>query len=123
MTASATLDGKTLNVNRLVESVDAVAVHKDAWENETYKRKVTVYGVVQAWTIDCYERGVTWANSVYKHLKGLVKSGDPVNLTISLEGEELVNTNVCVLKVSKTYLKGQGSGQKYRKFTVLLQEA
>lgn len=116
---TTTLDGKTLNVSRFIETASPVKFEWDVWEAEQYKRKVTTYGVVKKWFLECFEDNVAWADSAANHFQG--KIGDIVNLTVSEGTLHQVNTNVYVLDVQVIYDK-RAAG-KHRVFTIELQEA
>jgi len=117
-----TLDGKILNLLSGDESYDAVATQWHAWENETYKRKVNVRGKLQGWVFDCYEKGVTWANSQIKHFRGKLAAGTTVTLVITEAGDTVFNGSVHILGVSRRYDPARAESLKYREFTLLLQE-
>lgn len=117
---TVTLDGQTLNVTSMDEATDAVATQSHAWENEEYVRKVNVRGEVQGWSLQCYEKGVTWANSVVKRFKEKLKAGDPVAFVVTEAGDTIIDTTVYVGDVSRPYESADGV---YRFFKLLLQRA
>ena len=120
---TVTLDGKTLNVVSMDESYDAVSTQWHGWEDETYKRKVNVRGKLQGWLLNCYEKGVTWANSQIKHFREKLDAGDPVTLVITEAGDTIFNGSVYILGVTMRYEQGRAESQRYREFALILQEA
>lgn len=120
---TVTLDGKTLNVVSMDEGYDAVSTQWHGWEDETYKRHVRVRGRLQAWRIDCYEKGVSWANSQVKHFREKLGAGAPVTLVITEAGDTIFNGSVYVLGVPRRYDPARADSLKFRSFSLLLQEA
>lgn len=114
------LDGKTLNVSHLTENMDAVATETDAWENEQYKKKLRVFGVVKTWALECYEENIAWNDSAVKHLQTKAKSGDAVSFVVDEGNIHQVNCNVYILSVNLTY---EGGIPSHRIFSISLHEA
>lgn len=118
-----TLDGKTLNVRDIRETVKTVSAGWDAWENQAYVRKTKVYGAVKSWRLQCYEENVAWTDSNAKYFQEKAASGNSVAFVVSEGDMHSVNTNVYVLNVDLAYEGGVPASAKYRRFTLQLQEA
>ena len=113
-----TIDSKTLNAMSLDENIEVVAVTNDAWENQEYKQKVRVFGIVKSWSLACYEKDVAWDDSVAKHLQNVAKNGNAVSFIVDEGTTHQVNMDVYVLGVTLNY---SGGVANYRTFTVTLQ--
>ena len=118
-----TLDGKALNVRDFDESVKTVRTEWDAWEEESYVRKVKVYGAVKSWVLGCFEEGVSWTDSAAKHFQEKAEAGGAVSFQVSGLSTHAVNTNVYILNVEARYEGGVSDATKYRVFSIQLQEA
>ena len=118
-----TLDGKTLNVRDFDESVRTVRTEWDAWEGESYVRKVKVYGTVKTWVLECFEEGISWSDSAAKHFQEKAEAGNFVSFLVSDLSTHSVITTVYILNVEVRYEGGISDETKYRVFTVHLQEA
>lgn len=123
---TVTLDGKSLNLTSrmaLREAVSSVKVEWDDLESGAYVRKVKVLGKVRAWTLECYESGVTWANSAAKYFQGIVDDDASVTFVVSEGDMHDANTSVYIVGCEVRYEQGTPAGAKYREFSVTLQEA
>ncbi|MCP8313342.1 MAG: hypothetical protein H3Z53_03065 [archaeon] len=115
---TATIDGNVINVMSASENCEVIGVFIDAWEGETYKRKVKNFGIVRTWTLDCYEDNVVWASSVAKYCEDKAKADTPITLVLT-DGGMSVNSSCYVLSVEITYERGEVN---YRTFTLTLEE-
>jgi hypothetical protein len=115
-----TLDGKTLTVLSLSESVSVVGTQWDAWENEAYDRKAKIYGITREWSLECIEQDVTWTNSLVKYFGTVAQNGLAVAFVSDEPAREVSGTDVYVLGVDLD-LTNLG-GENIRKFTLKLQE-
>jgi hypothetical protein len=123
---TVTLDGKSLNLTSrmaLREAVTSVKVEWDDWENAAYTRKLKVLGKVRVWTIECYEKGVTWTNSAAKYFQGIIDDDASVTFVVSESDMHAVNTSVYVLSCEVRYEEGVPAGAQFRNFSITLQEA
>jgi len=116
-----TIDTKTLNVSNLAEDTEVVAVATDAWESQVYKRKLRLFGIVKSWTIDCFEDGVLWVDSVAKYLQDKAKADTAVNFVISEAGVHDINVDCYVIGVIVKY-SATTMSTNHREFTITLQE-
>ena len=123
---AVTLDAQTLYVISFSESFTPVVAQWDAWEDEAYVWKMKHYGLIKVWKMRCYEKAVTWANSVANHLEDKADSGDTIAFVADI-GEigggklhNVTSTNVKVLSVQVTY-ETVISGADYREFSVTIQ--
>ena len=116
-----TIDGKTLNVLSFGESIEVAGTQWDAWVNQSYDRKVKVYGIIRKWTLECIEEDVTWTNSLVNYFETIAQNGSEVAFTSDEAVREISSTNVYVLAV-ELGLSGLGDNN-IRKFTLSLQEA
>ena len=119
---TVTLGTKTLNCTGIRESSNPRATEWDAWENQAWTVKRRVYGVKRVWSLNCIEKGVSWADSAAKYAREQAEQGNVVQLTIDEEERySLSATNVYVLAVElKLDLVG---AQNIRRFTVTVREA
>jgi len=115
-----TLDGKTLNVDAYRESLEAVDAQWDEWD-EGYKRRVRILGGIRTWTLECWETETTWANSQLKHFMDKLKAGEAISLVIKEDDETIVDTNVYILNITRRHV--EAPSKRYRRFTIILQEA
>ena len=118
-----TLDGKNLNVRDFDESVKAVRTDWDAWEEESYVRKVKIYGAVRSWVLECFEEGIAWTDSSAKHFQEKAEAGSAVSFQVSGLSTHAVNTNIYIMSVEVRYEGGISDATKYRVFSLRLQEA
>ena len=117
---TVTLDGKTLDVRALGEDLEVVNSQWDVWENQTYKRKVKVLGIVRHWTLECVENNVAWSSSQVKSFEDTAAVGTTVTFVVTDE-VRVVNTSVYVLGVQIQV--ADLAGKNIRHFTLTLQEA
>ena len=123
---AVTLDAQTLNVISFTEMFTPVVAQWDAWEDEAYVRKMKPYGLIKAWKMRCYEKEVTWANSIANHLEDKADSGDTIAFVADIgtigagKLHNVTSTNVKVLAVTVIY-ETVISGADYREFSVTIQ--
>jgi hypothetical protein len=117
---TVTLDSKTLDVRGFDEDFQVVNSQWDAWQNQTYKRKVKVFGVTRQWTLDCVENNAAWASSQAKSFQDSGTAGSTVSFQVTDE-VRVINTNVYILGV-KIHVADL-AGKNIRYFTLTLQEA
>jgi hypothetical protein len=117
---TVTLNGLTLNVTNLNESVQIACSQWDAWENGSYKRKVKVRGVTRLWTVACVENNVNWASSQCKSFQDSAAVGSTVAFAIT-DQVRVLSTNVYILGV--TIDVADLAGKNIRYFSLNLQEA
>jgi hypothetical protein len=113
------LGTKTLNVSSMDENIEIIATHSDKWENETYKRKVNVFGIVRSWNLRCYEDNVDYNNSAFKYLQDQAKQGNVLSFIID---EDQINTSVYILGLSLSYSPSM-MATNHREFSIIIQEA
>lgn len=117
---TVTLDGKTLDCKSMSEDFQTFKSEWDAWENQAYKRKVKVKGVISGWTLDCVENGVAWASSQTKSFQDTATAGSTVAFVVTDE-VRVINTSVYILAV-QIYV-ADIAGKNIRHFSLTLQEA
>jgi len=117
---TVTLDGKTLDAKKFGESFVVVHSQSDAWQNNKYKRKVKVWGIVRVWTLDVVESSVVWASSQAKSFQDTGEAGTTVTFTVTDE-VRVISTSVYILDMAIQIADLAGKNIRY--FTVTLQEA
>ena len=117
---TVSLDGKTLDVRGLDEDLEVVNSQWETWQNQTYKRKVKVLGIVRHWTLECVENNVAWSSSQVKSFEDTAAVGTTVTFVVTDE-VRVVNTSVYVLGVQIQV--ADLAGKNIRHFTLTLQEA
>jgi len=124
-TPPISLNGVAFNLYVLRETVRAVAAVWDGWDAAAGKvrKRVKIVGAVVLFELQIYDYGTDWADSTYKTFKGYVGDDVEYNLLITLGGEERVNTTVKVRDIGKVYDRPANDAQKYRRYTLTLQEA
>ena len=124
MTINVTLGEKTLNVTRLTVEFEVKGSQWDKWENQQYKRKVYVYGILRRWKLRCVEENVAWNDSAAKYAEDNAQAGAILNFKFSDDSPTPrynIDTNVYVLGCT-VELETSGS-TNIRYFTIQLQEA
>ena len=123
---AVTLDTKTLYVISFAEQFTPVVAQWDDWVDGEYTRKMKHYGLIKVWTMRCYEKNVTWANSAANHLEDKADSGETIAFVADIgtigagKLHNVTSTNVKVLNVKVIY-ETVISGADYREFTVTIQ--
>ncbi len=117
---TVTLDGYTLNVTDITESINAVGTEWDAWENEQYTRKRKIYGKIRMWRLSCVEKDVAWSNSAANHFMTHVENGEAVTFIVDEGTRYQINTNVYIISINVSFPRGT---QNIRTFSVQLREA
>jgi len=117
---TVTLDSKTLDCKSMSEDFQTFRSEWDAWESQTYKRKVKVKGIIKRWTLDCVENGVAWASSQAKSFEDTAAAGTSVTFAVTDE-VRVINISVYILAV-QIYVADL-AGKNIRHFSLTLQEA
>lgn len=117
------IDSKDINLRDLQEVVQPIReVEWATWGTNDLVGNRKYYGSEKRWLLSCWEKKVTWTNSVAKYCQD--KIGEQVHLVISISvgGTVLhnVDTYAYVKNVVVTYA---GGTTELREFTVDLVEA
>ena len=78
---------------------------------------------MRAWTLECYESGVTWANSAAKYFQDEIDEDATVTFVVSEGDMHSVNTSVYVVGCEVRYEQATPQASNFRNFTISLQEA
>ena len=114
-----TLNGYSLclyHSDRYFENVGVDITQKDIWENNQFKREVTVTSTAKQWGFPCIEQDIGWSDSAAKKLQDVMADG-PVTFIVDLGSLLDVNLEVYIKSIEVTY-----RGLATRIFTVILQE-
>ena len=114
-----TLDGHSLclyHSDRYLENVNIEITQKDIWENNAFKRELTVVSTAEQWGFPCIEQDVPWSDSAAKKLEDVMADG-PVTFIVDLGSLLDLNIQVYIKSVEVTY-----RGLATRIFTLILQE-
>lgn len=118
---TVTVGSATLNVTGFTESSEFVGPEWYKWENQTLKRKKTVYGRKRTWTLECIEKDVAWADSDAKYLEEQGAQGNILSFTMDL-GNRYQISNIDIYIDSVEITMEQVGSQNIRHFTVTLKE-
>lgn len=117
---SVTLDSQTLNVVNWDESLTPLSTTFDKWENGAAKRKVSVYGYVRTFKLECFEQDVVWASSLVKYFEEKAAAGATLAFVSTLAVRNVSSTNVKITGVGFSAV--DVAAQNVRNFSLELQE-
>ena len=104
------------------EDYELISSEWDAYENESYIRKLAVLGQKRAWRITCIEKNVPWGYSAYKYLQYKAWKGEPVYFKARLNSRyetEEVEAYITGLELNIPNI----ADKNIRRFSVILKEA
>ena len=113
---------KTLMPTDVGESFELVGCEWDAFENESYVRKLAVLGDKRSWQITCIEKNVPWNYSATKYLQCKAWKGEPVYFKARLNSRyetEEVEAYITGLELNIPNI----ADKNIRHITVILKEA
>jgi hypothetical protein len=117
---SVTLDSQTLNVVNWEENLAPLSTTFDKWENGAAKRKISVFGCIRTFKLDCFEQDVVWASSLVKYFEEKAAAGTALAFASTLSVRNVSSTNVKITNVGFSAV--DVAAQNLRSFSLELQE-
>ena len=121
LSGAARIGAKSVTPTNISENFELVGSEWDAFENQSYIRKLAVIGQKRHWMVECVENGVPWNYSAYKYLQYKAWKGELVPFAVrdgSRYETEEVEAYILSLNVDFDVTR-----QGVRKFMVALREA
>jgi hypothetical protein len=98
---TTTLDGKTLTVTSISETLEVIATEYDQWNvtDYTIKRKLFVRGSVRNWAVVYVEDNVNWTSGSAVSFQATASAGSAVTFAIT-DQVRVISTTVKIKKVN-----------------------
>ena len=112
------LAGYTIKIKKLTQSHKTFSNISDDWGIDTYIRKHHIVGDIQYFTLNCFEEGTSWNDSVAKKIQTAATTGEAVRFYLITPPRD-IDIQVFILDLTVEYRKGEPT---YRRFKIFLKE-